>query len=99
MKKVLNFVLLAASLSAGLTATANAGKLDDLLKQVKADRISEAKLDKKREAEFLSARADKQALLNKAKKELKFQEDRNDRLNKEYQANDLKITQKTTVRC
>jgi biopolymer transport protein ExbB len=96
MKKVLNFVLLAASLSAGLTATANAGKLDDLLKQVKSDRISEAKLDKAREAEFLSDRADKQALLNKAKQELKFQEDRNDRLNKEYQANDLKITQKTT---
>ena len=64
MKKVINFVLLAASLSAGFATSANANELDKLLQQVKADRISEAKLDKKREAEFLAARADKQALLN-----------------------------------
>jgi biopolymer transport protein ExbB len=95
MKRVMSFVLLAASMSAGLSATANAGQLDDLLKQVKSDRVSEAKLDKKREAEFLSARADKQALLKKAQAELKRQEDRNDRLTKEYAANDIKISQKT----
>jgi biopolymer transport protein ExbB len=95
MKKVISLVLLAASMSAGFTATANAGQLDDLLKQVKADRVSEAKIDKQREEEFLSARSDKQALLNKAKAELKAQQDRNDRLTKEYAANDIKISQKT----
>ena len=66
MKKVINTVLLAAAtMTAGI---ASANELDKLLEQVKNDRISEAKLDKKREAEFTSARADKQALLNKAKK-------------------------------
>ncbi|WDE03556.1 MotA/TolQ/ExbB proton channel family protein [Thalassomonas viridans] len=94
MKKVINFVLLAASMSAGISATASANSLDDLLKQVKNDRISEAKLDKKREAEFLSARADKQALLNKAKKELADQNARNARLTKEYAANEITLAQK-----
>jgi biopolymer transport protein ExbB len=94
MKKVINFVLLAASLSAGFATSASADTLDDLLKQVKAERISEAKLDKKREAEFLAARADKQALLNKAKKELANQNARNDRLTKEYAANEITLAQK-----
>jgi biopolymer transport protein ExbB len=94
MKKVINFVLLAASMSAGFATSANANELDDLLKQVKADRISEAKLDKQREAEFVAARADKQALLNKAKAELKAQQDRNARLTKEYAANEITLAQK-----
>lgn len=94
MKKVLSFVLFSASLSAGFASSAN--ELDDLLKQVKNDRISVAKIDAKREAEFKSARADKQALLNQAKKELKAQQDRSERLKDEYAANDILITQKET---
>lgn len=92
MKKVINFVLLAASMSVATSASAN--QLDDLLKQVKADRISEAKLDKQREAEFMSARSDKQALLNKAKKELANQQARNKRLTKEYADNEITLAQK-----
>lgn len=94
MKKVINFVTLAAIMTAGLVASTQANQLDDLLKQVKADRVSEAKLDKKREAEFVSARADKQALLNKAKKELADQNARNKRLTKEYAANEISLAQK-----
>ncbi|MGL1958340.1 MAG: MotA/TolQ/ExbB proton channel family protein [Colwellia sp.] len=94
MKKVINFVLIAASMTAGFVATTQANQLDDLLKQVKNDRVSEAKLDKKREAEFLSARSDKQSLLNKAKKELANQNARNKRLTKEYAANEITLSQK-----
>jgi len=94
MKKIINFVLLVATITAGLVTTTQADQLDDLLNQVKADRVSEAKLDKKREAEFLSARSDKQALLNKAKKELKNQEERNKRLTKMYAANEIMLAQK-----
>jgi biopolymer transport protein ExbB len=94
MKKLINFVMLAASLSTSVIATSQANQLDDLLKQVKADRVSEAKLDKKREAEFLSARSDKQSLLNKAKRELANQEARNERLTKEYAANEITLAQK-----
>nr|WP_231907508.1 MULTISPECIES: MotA/TolQ/ExbB proton channel family protein [unclassified Colwellia] len=85
--------MLAASMTVATSAVAN--DLDDLLKQVKNDRISEGKLDKAREAEFTSARADKQALLNKAKKELANQNTRNDRLTKEYAANDITIAQRS----
>ena len=94
MKKLINFVMLAASLSISVIATSQANQLDDLLKQVKADRVSEAKLDKKREAEFLSARSDKQSLLNKAKRELANQEARNERLTKAYAANEISLAQK-----
>jgi biopolymer transport protein ExbB len=93
MKKIIKFVMLAASMTVATSAVAN--DLDDLLKQVKSDRISEGKLDKKREAEFKSARADKQALLNKAKKELANQNARNLRLTKEYAANDITIAQRS----
>ena len=94
MKKVINFVALAAIMTAGIVTTTHANQLDDLLKQVKADRISEAKIDQKREAEFLSDRADKQALLNKAKKDLADQNERNKRLTKEYAANEITLAQK-----
>ena len=94
MKKVINFVTLAAIMTAGLVASSQANQLDDLLKQVKADRVSEAKLDKKREAEFISARADKKALVAKAISELKNQEARNKRLTKEYAANEIALAQK-----
>ncbi|WP_085299122.1 MotA/TolQ/ExbB proton channel family protein [Cognaticolwellia mytili] len=92
MKKLINFVLLATSMTLATSASAN--QLDDLLKQVKNDRISEAKLDKKREAEFMSARSDKQSLLNKAKKSLADQRARNKRLTKEYAANEITLAQK-----
>jgi len=94
MKKVIIFVMLAATMTAGLVATTQANQLDDLLTEVKADRISDAKLDKKREAEFLSARSDKKALLNKAKRELANQNARNKRLTKEYAANEITLAQK-----
>lgn len=94
MKKVINFVLLAASMTAGIATSANANELNKLLEQVKADRISVAKIDKKREAEFMAARADKQALLNKAKKQLANEQARNSRLTKEYAANEITLAQK-----
>jgi biopolymer transport protein ExbB len=94
MKKVINYVLLAASMTAGIAASANANELQKLLEQVKSDRLSEAKLDKKREAEFMAARADKQALLNKAKAKLKAEQDRNERLTKEFAQNEITLAQK-----
>jgi biopolymer transport protein ExbB len=93
MKKVINLVLFAASMTVAASASAN--QLDDLLKQVKNDRISEAKIDKQREAEFISARSDKQSLLNTAKTELANQQARNKRLTKEYAANEITLAQKS----
>lgn len=92
MKKLVNFVLFAAAMATGATASAN--ELDKLLEQVKQNRLSEAKIDKQREAEFTSARADKQALLNKAKKMLADQNARSDRLNKAFAQNEITLANK-----
>ncbi|MDO6695784.1 MotA/TolQ/ExbB proton channel family protein [Aliiglaciecola sp. 3_MG-2023] len=70
--------------------------LDQLLEEVKQNRVSEAKLDKKREAEFQSARADKQALLRTAKANLKAEEARGDRLAKQFSDNEVTLTEKST---
>ncbi|WP_394173983.1 MotA/TolQ/ExbB proton channel family protein [Thalassotalea litorea] len=93
MKTMIKSAVITATLvlTAGMSV-ASANTLDDLLKQVKSDRVSEAKLDKQREQEFLSARADKQALLNKAKAELKAEQDRNARLTKQFADNETMLT-------
>lgn len=84
--------LVVATLSMG--AYAETSPLDKLLQDVKANRISDAKLDKKRESEFTSARDQQQALLNKAKKELAFQDKRQKDLTKAFYDNEKKITEK-----
>ncbi|TLU64862.1 MotA/TolQ/ExbB proton channel family protein [Thalassotalea litorea] len=93
MKTIIKSAVITATLAltAGMSV-ASANTLDDLLKQVKSDRVSEAKLDKQREQEFLSARADKQSLLNKAKADLKAQKDRNARLTKQFADNETTLT-------
>jgi biopolymer transport protein ExbB len=94
MRKTINFVLLAATLTAGI-ATTQANTLDDLLKQVKSERISEARLDKKREAEFLSTKNDKAALLKKAKSAYAKESARDKSLQKQWAANEIKLGQKS----
>lgn len=96
MKQVLNSLVLAAALVATSFNVSAAGELDKLLDQVKKDRISEGQLNKKREKEFLAAKADKQALLNKAQKELKDEKARGDRLQKQYAQNDLTLIKRAT---
>ena len=98
MKKLFKGFAVAAvlSVSAGtaLNAHANTDALDKILEQVKQERISEGKLNKQREQEFLSARADKQALLNKAKSDLAAEKARGDRLAKEYAQNENTLAEK-----
>jgi len=98
MKKVFNSLVLAAAVvTAGFTANVNAaGELDKLLNQVKQDRISAGQLNKKREAEFNSARADKQALLNKAQNDLKEEKARGVRLQKQYAQNEKTLAVRAT---
>lgn len=96
MNKFIKTAAVAATLmlTAGVSTNAAANQLDDLLKQVKADRVSVAKLDKKREQEFLSARADKQALLKKAQAERAAEQARNVRLTKAFADNEKMLTQR-----
>lgn len=98
MKQVFKSMLIAAAvtLSAGVAfnAAANTEKLDQLLQQLKKERTVEGRANQEREREFLAERADKQALLNTAKRQFTEEENRGKRLQKEYADNDILIGQK-----
>ncbi len=98
MKKVFNSLVLAAAVaSVGFATNANAsGKLDELLNQVKKERISDGALNKKREQEFASLKADKQALLKKAQQDLADEKARGDRLQKQYAQNEKTLAVRAT---
>jgi len=83
-------------MSAGvcLNAAADTAKLDQLLEQVKKNRAADAKLDAAREAEFVADRADKQALLNKAKAALDAENARGKALTQQFADNEGKIAAK-----
>ncbi|WP_440053543.1 MotA/TolQ/ExbB proton channel family protein [Pseudoalteromonas sp. T1lg65] len=98
MKKLFKGFAVAAVLSvsagAALNAHANTQELDKILEQVKQTRISEGKINKQREQEFLSDRADKQALLNKAKRDLAAEKARGVRLNEQFKQNEITLAEK-----
>ena len=98
MKKLFKGLAVTAALSvsagASLNAHANTEALDKILQEVKQTRISEGSINKKREQEFLSARADKQALFNKAKRELAAEKARGERLGKEFKQNEITLAEK-----
>lgn len=97
MKKIIKSVLTAGSLAlmASTVQAQSAATLDQLLDEVKKNRVSEARINSQREAEFQSARADKQALLRKAQSDLRAERARGDRLAKSFADNEVKLTEKT----
>ena len=62
MKTIYKSVLAAASVALFASSVHAATSLEDLLQEVKKNRVSEARINKEREAEFQSARADKQEI-------------------------------------
>lgn len=94
MKNMFKSIFVASSIAAFSIPAMAQSSLDQLLEQVKNDRVSEAKINQQREAEFMSARADKQALLNRAKAALKAETDRGDRLRKQFADNEIALANK-----
>lgn len=96
MKAKFKFIIAAASLAVASTGAMaqQAASLEELLEQVKKNRVSEARVNAQREAEFTSARADKQALLRKAQAALKAEEDRGTRLQNQFSQNDITLNEK-----
>lgn len=96
MKTTIKALIATASVAL-MTSMANAqapATLQELLEQVKKDRVSEARVNQAREAEFLSDRADKQALLRKAQADLRAEEQRGDRLQAQFAQNEQTIIDK-----
>jgi biopolymer transport protein ExbB len=94
MKTIKTLLSVSALALTTLSFSAAAGPLDDLLKSVKNDRVSEAKLSKEREAEFKRARDGKQALVAKAKKDLQAEKKRQKRLQQDFANNEKRISDK-----
>lgn len=96
MKPVFKSILVAATLAFVASNAYAANSLEDLLQEVKKNRVTEARINKEREAEFQSARADKQALVKKAQAELKAEQSRGDRLAKQFADNETRLAEKET---
>ncbi len=96
MKPVFKSLVAAATLAvvASGAQAQEAVSLQDLLEQVKQNRVSEARINQQREAEFQSARADKQALLKKAQSDLTAEQNRGDRLSKQFSDNETTLNDK-----
>ena len=94
MKPVFKSILAAATIALMASSAYAANSLEELLEEVKKNRVSEARINKEREAEFQSARADKQALLKKGQDALKAEKARGDRLTKQFADNEAKLAEK-----
>ncbi|KXI29746.1 MotA/TolQ/ExbB proton channel family protein [Paraglaciecola hydrolytica] len=94
MKPVFKSILAAATIALMASSANAANSLENLLEEVKKNRVSEARINKDREAEFQSARADKQALLKKGQDSLKAEKARGDRLTKQFADNETKLAEK-----
>lgn len=102
MKKIVKSLMIAAavSLSAGTTLAANAQQdteaksLEELLQLVEKNRVSSREISAEREREFTAARADKQALLNQARQQLRDEEARGKRLQNQFSENEITLANK-----
>jgi biopolymer transport protein ExbB len=91
----LNLVLLL-----GVSSSVFAGppkNLDELLDQVKRERILEQQQNKLREAEFVTQRDQQLALLNQAKAQLAFEEKRGEQLNQTFQDQEKQIAEQEAL--
>ncbi|MFB1037114.1 MAG: energy transducer TonB, partial [Sinobacterium sp.] len=94
MKNLFKSILATVTIALMSSSAQAATSLEELLVEVKKSRVSEARINKQRETEFQSARADKQALVRKAEAELKAETSRGDRLQKAFANNEVRLAEK-----
>ena len=88
------FVIASMAITASFAQAADSSDtMTKLLQKIKSERVSEARIDKKREAEFRSARADKQALLTRAKAQRTAEKARGQRLLEQHADNERRMAQ------
>jgi biopolymer transport protein ExbB len=95
MNKLFKGLAIAAlAMSASFAQAADpSATLGQLLEKIKTERVSEARIDKKREAAFRSARADKASLLRKAKAERTAEKARGKRLLEQHADNERRMAE------
>jgi biopolymer transport protein ExbB len=103
MRKIILTMLALLVLAIALTAIPvvaqepTAMSMDELLRQVEKGRVTDNKENQAREQRFDQAKSEQQGLLNTAKGERTAQESRSQRLEDEFEANELQIDELTAV--
>lgn len=95
MKILLISILL--SICCAVQAAEKPANLDELLKQVKRERILEQQQNKLREAEFVTQRDNQSRLLEEAKAQLLHEEQRTTRLNQTFQDYEKGLAEQETL--
>ncbi len=90
--KSLRYILLFAGVML-LSTDLQAGKLDDLLQQVKQSRVEENQINKQREQEFINNQAQRQQLLNDANTRLANAKSRGEQLKQAFDENEKKLVE------
>jgi biopolymer transport protein ExbB len=90
-------VFLVLAVLAPLSLAQGAGSLDELLEQVRRDRVLEHEENQAREQRFLAARDEQQALLEEARTALAELEARSTELQERYQANNRAIAEQQSL--
>jgi biopolymer transport protein ExbB len=96
MKSLFAYLLVVASFVSS-AVFAEPTNLDELLKQVKRERILEQQQNKLREAEFLNKRDQQKSLLEQAQSQLAFEEKRSKELNDTFEQQEKLIAEKQTL--
>lgn len=90
-RSLIVMLLVALAVSAVAQETPKAGNLDDLLRQIQAGRAGDESVQRQREAEFRAARDQQQQLLRDARSRLREAEKLSERLEKSYNANEVRV--------
>lgn len=94
MRNISIFIISLLLLPLAVVADDKPVNLDQLLDQVKRERLIEQEQNRIREAEFLQARDRQAQLLSEAKADLAAEERRTEQLNDEFEENEFKLAEK-----
>lgn len=97
MKPLITLFTFAALSATAAVNAETAANLDELLEQVKREQVLEQQQNEIREAEFIEARDEQQALLEEARAELAAEEARTENLNAAFEANEAELAEQETL--
>lgn len=93
MMKGIKYLLTGITALSLSLSSVHANTLDELLNQVKNDRVTESQQNREREAAFLADKENQAALLAEAKQQLAFETQRGEQLKATFDANDQKLAE------
>ena len=97
MRSLSIFIIALIAMPFAVQADERPANLDQLLEQVKRERVIEQEQNRLRETEFIQARDRQAALLAQAKADLAAEERRTERLNDEFEENEFKLAEQESL--